>query len=115
MVSEGTRLPKVGEAVLDLRKLEDYCLNASHPRGRHKARVFRQVLGLTQDDAPWLREALLAAAKVQPATSLGGDRYGSSWGVDVPVERQSRTGMVRTVWIVRAGETFPRFVTCWVI
>ena len=115
MDSEGTRLPEAGEAVLDLRKLEDYCLNASHPRGRHKASVFRQALGLTQENARWLREALLAAAKVQPAISLGGDQYGSRWSVDVPVERQGRTGMVRTVWIVRVGETFPRFVTCWVI
>jgi hypothetical protein len=28
-------------AILDIRKLEKYCLDAAHPRGRHKARVFR--------------------------------------------------------------------------
>ena len=27
--------------VVDPRKLRDYCLNPNHPRGKHKARVFR--------------------------------------------------------------------------
>src|ERR1700736_2597608 len=35
-----TRLPHSDKAVLDIRKTEDYCLSPSHPRGRHKARVF---------------------------------------------------------------------------
>jgi hypothetical protein len=46
-----TYLPKRNEAVLDIRKIEDYCLNPSHPRGRHKARVFREALGLQRSDA----------------------------------------------------------------
>jgi hypothetical protein len=38
-------LSNANRAILDLRKIDDYCLNASHPRGRHKARVFRDALG----------------------------------------------------------------------
>ena len=57
-----TRLPHGGEAILDLRKIESYCLSASHPRGRHKARVFREALDLQPDDAAWLRDALLETA-----------------------------------------------------
>jgi hypothetical protein len=30
-------------AIADVRKLAGYSLNPSHPRGRHKARVFRRV------------------------------------------------------------------------
>jgi hypothetical protein len=45
-----------------MRKIEDYCLNPSHPRGRHKARVFREALDLQRSDAWWLRDALLEAA-----------------------------------------------------
>jgi hypothetical protein len=48
------RLPQSDEAILDVRKIEDYCLNPSHPRGRHKARVFRDALGIHRDDAVWL-------------------------------------------------------------
>ncbi len=30
------RLPNAESAILDLRKLSDYCLDSAHPRGRNK-------------------------------------------------------------------------------
>ncbi len=57
------RLLHGGEAVLDIRKIADYCLSPSHPRGRHKARVFREALDLQRRDAAWLREVLPEAAR----------------------------------------------------
>ena len=53
------QLPEADHAEIDLRKLREYCLNPAHPRGRHKARVFRAALGIGQDDAPWLRQTIL--------------------------------------------------------
>jgi hypothetical protein len=44
---------------VDPIKLRDYCLSDQHPRGRHKARVFRARLGLTSHDVNLLRRALL--------------------------------------------------------
>ncbi|MGA2291554.1 DUF6883 domain-containing protein, partial [Bradyrhizobium sp.] len=44
------RLPHGDQAILDMRKIEDYCLNPSHPRGRHKARVFREALDLQRSE-----------------------------------------------------------------
>lgn len=41
------RLPGGEHAVVEIKKLRGYCLNPLHPRGRHKARVFSSVLGLT--------------------------------------------------------------------
>jgi hypothetical protein len=49
-----TGLPHSDRAILDIRKIEDYCLSPVHPRGRHKARVFREVRDLQQSDAAWL-------------------------------------------------------------
>lgn len=66
------RLPNGGQAILDMRKIEDYCLAPSHPRGRHKARVFREALGLQRSDASWLRDALLEAAQSDEALPDGG-------------------------------------------
>lgn len=34
------KLPNGEGAIVELAKLRDYCLSQSHPRGRHKARVF---------------------------------------------------------------------------
>ena len=69
------QLPTADRAILDIRKLEDYCLSPSHPRGGHKARVFRDALGLDQGDAAWLRAALLAAAATGEAVPLTTDAW----------------------------------------
>src|SRR2546421_10975492 len=95
-----SRLPNSDQLILDLRKLQDYCLSPTHPRGRHKARVFREALGLTGDDAVWFRDTLLAAAKSADAIELDSDALGQRWRVDVAIARQDRRVMVRTLWIV---------------
>ena len=64
------RLPNSEQAVLDLRKIEDYCLDPAHPRGRHKARIFRGALGVTRSDAAWLRSLLLDGARNGEAIEL---------------------------------------------
>jgi hypothetical protein len=109
------RLPNSERAILDIRKIEDYCLNPEHPRGRHKARRFRELLGVTRSDASWLRDTLLAAAREREAIELATDAYGSRWRVDMPVARHGRTVVVRTAWIIRTGQDAPRFLTCWVL
>ena len=109
------RLPHGDRAIVDIRKLEDYCLSPSHPRGRHKARVFREALNVQQTDAEWLRDALLEAARSGEATHSTTDKWGSHWILDVSLTRHGKSAVVRTVWIVRTGEDVPRFVTCWVL
>lgn len=56
------KLPNGERAVVDVRKLSDYCLNLASPRGRTKARVFESVLGLKRANAEALRRQLLRAA-----------------------------------------------------
>jgi hypothetical protein len=108
-------LPDADRAILDLPKIENYCLSTVHPRGRHKARVFREALGLGQGDAGWLRQALLAGLPAQEAIEVAKDPYGTRWRVDIPVTRQGRQVVIRTVWIIRSDVQVPRFVTCWVL
>jgi hypothetical protein len=72
-----TRLPHSDRAILDMRKIEDYCLNPSHPRGRHKARVFREALDLQRGDAAWLRDVLLETARSSEASLVSADAWGT--------------------------------------
>jgi hypothetical protein len=109
------RLPRDDQAIIDIRKIREYCLDPSHPRGRHKARVFADALGVQQSDAAWLRVVLLEGARSGEVLHLGTDAWGSQWRLDVSIERQGKRGVVRTIWIVRAGDEVPRFVTCWVL
>lgn len=110
-----THLPYGDEAILDIRKIEDYCLSPSHPRGRHKARIFHKTLDLRRSDAAWLRDVLLEAARSGEAFFVAEDLWGTRWRVDATVRRQRESVVVRTIWIVRTGERAPRFVTCWVL
>ena len=109
-----THLPRRDEAIIDIRKIEDYCLSPSHPRGRHKARVFREALGLQRSDAAWLRDVLLEAVRSSEASEVAVDAWGTYWRVDATVTRQGWSAVVRTIWIVPTGEGVPRLVTCWV-
>jgi hypothetical protein len=108
-------LPNGDVAIFDLRKLEEYCLDPSHPRGRHKARVFRVALGIGKRDAAWLRRELLNSLTEGDALELPSDQFGRRWRVDTLVKRQDRNVVVRTLWLMRTGENAPRFVTCWVL
>jgi hypothetical protein len=43
-------LPNGERAIVEVAKLRDYCLSPTHPRGRHKARVFAASLGITNTE-----------------------------------------------------------------
>jgi len=108
-------LPHADRAIVDIHKLEQYCLNPEHLRGRHKARVFRQALGIGPKDADWLHEALLDAVQKTEAILTAKDRFGTRWRADLSVSRQGRRCVVRTIWIVPEDHGIPRLVTCWVL
>jgi hypothetical protein len=109
------KLPGGEHAVVDIAKLRDYCLNPSHPRGRHKARIFAAVLGLAQADAEFLREELLRAAREADATAVDADEYGERYIVDLELVWNDRWSAVRSAWIIRRGEGFPRLISCFVL
>ena len=109
------RLPGAEFAVVDIAKLRDYCLNQSHPRGRHKARVFAAALNLGQSDAELLREELLRAAREADATEGDADPYGQRYILDFELALKGRRAVVRSAWIIRHGEGFPRLTSCFVV
>jgi hypothetical protein len=109
------KLPNSGDAVVDVRKLRDYCLSPRHPRGRHKARVFVSALGLTANDAEELRAALLSAALSEEAVPAENDEYGERYMLDFEMETEAGIATVRSGWTVRRKEDFPRLTSCWVL
>lgn len=107
-------LPNGDRAIVDIRKLRDYCLNPSSPRGRHKARVFLKALGLKRADASTLRKALLEAARAEEASLGMRDQYGQRYSIEFLMETQTGSVRVHSGWIVLAGTVEPRFTTCYV-
>ncbi len=112
------KLPNSERAVIDIRKLRDYCLNPNHPVGKHKARVFQEKLGVTANDAEHLRELIVEAISKSEANEQEPSPYGRRFVVDFEVQRGQQfvltSVMVRTAWIVRNEENFPRLTSCYI-
>ena len=107
-------IPNANHATLDIRKLSEYCLNAGHLRGQHKARVFRASLGIDHSHAAWLREQILNTLPQSDVFEEQTVADGTRYIIDISVSRQSRDAMLRTVWSIATADNAPRFLTCWV-
>lgn len=108
------KLPGGERAHIDMAKLRHYCLDPTHPRGRHKARAFAARLGLTAARAEVLRDALLAAAREQDAVAGEHDGFGRRFVVEFLMDGPKGPVTVRSAWMVREGEDFPRLTSCYV-
>jgi hypothetical protein len=108
------RLPNGERAIVDVRKLSDYCLDPDSPRGRHKARIFAAALGLTAVDAPKLRAKLLEVARAGEANLGELDAYGQRYTLDFTMVTALGKATVRSGWIVIRGKREPRLTTCYV-
>ena len=106
-------LPYVENAVVDIRKLRDYCLNSDHDDGKHKARLFSAILGMTADDAEDLRQILLEIVKTQEARLGRRDEFGQRYTVDFTLEWQDKSTTVRSGWIIEHDSDIPRLTTCY--
>jgi hypothetical protein len=104
------RLP-ARDAIIPSDKLRDYLLSDAHPEGRSKAEYLGR-LGYTQKafrqlDAD-LREQILSLDVEPGRRSSYGRKYEILGLLTGP---NGSTAWVRTIWIVRVGETAPRLVT----
>ena len=107
-------LPGAEQVVVDIEKLRDYCLNSNHPRGKHKAKVFRSVLGFTESDAAELKADIESQVRTNPCELGRKDQYGQRYTVEIPIKRGGSKAIVRTAWILKQNEDAPRLTSCYV-
>ena len=107
-------LPNHQQAFIATEKLKDYCLNPFHPVGKDKAIVFKSALELTTQDADFLKEAILKALPKSEAISEREDQYGKRYTVDIKIRNLDKEATIRTGWIIKKSESFPRLTTCYV-
>ena len=109
------QLPDADRAYIDLRKLVEYSLFPDHPVGGHKAILFQRVLGIAAADALTLRDFLLHVATRAEAVIGRLDEFGQRYTIDFTLSTATGTASIRSGWIVRASEDFPRLTTCFVL
>ena len=84
-------IPNAENAIVDIRKLRDYCLNPERDEGKHKALLFSTVFGITAKDAENLRHILLEAIKTYEAQLGRRDEFGQRYTLDFRLEWQDRS------------------------
>jgi hypothetical protein len=109
------KIPNADRAVIDIQKLTDYCLSYEHPRGKHKARVFLSALGMTSAHAGEFRDVLLQKVRSEDCVIGAVDEYGARYIVDFTYARGDKEAIVRSTWIIKAGENTPRLTSCFVL
>lgn len=109
------KLPNCEKAVVDNDKLVAYCLDPEHKVGKHKARVFQSALSINLDNFYILKNAILEAVLTENATLTNKIAYGELYNMDFELTYLERTATVRTAWIIRNEEDFPRLTTCFII
>jgi hypothetical protein len=108
------KLPNHENAVISIEKLRDYCLNFEHPRGKHKALVFKSALDLEKKDSDLLKMIIFEALKTNDAVETFSDIYGIRYTVDIPYSIKDKQAVIRTIWITKTNENFPRLTTCYI-
>jgi len=109
------KVPNAERAIVDIRKLRDYCLNPTHDEGKHKARLFAAALGMTANDAEDLRGALLEGVKTDNARVGRRDEFGQRYVVDFVLEWHNKRAMVRSGWIIEQNSDTPKLTSCFPI
>ena len=97
------KIPNAEHAIVDIRKLRDYCLNPQHHKGKHKARLFTALLGMNSNDAEELRNALLEAVKKQDTQLAEKDAYGQLYTLDFTLNWRDKQATIRSAWIIETN------------
>jgi hypothetical protein len=103
--------PSFQDPGIDPEKITGYAMNPEHPVGRNKYRVINSTTGLGPEDAASVEQQIRDGVRAGVPIAGRADEYGQRWNVDVPLTGPSGSMVVRTAWIVDAGETTPRLVT----
>ena len=90
-------------------------MNPIHPRGKHKARVFQSLLGITRNDAEILKSEILKGIANDDCLIGESDIHGTRYSVDIRIDIKGKSALVRTTWIVKNKEDFPRLTSCYVL
>ena len=106
------QIPGADRAVVEPAKVREYPLSREHPIGRFKARVFASA-GYRSDNWQQLQHELQVIAQSADTVLARSEAYGQLFEVRAILQGPDGTLPVLTVWILRTGESFPRFVTAY--
>ena len=106
-------IPNSENAIVDIRKLRDYCLNKEHRTGKHKARLFLSILDISAENADELRTILLQVVQTREANLGRCDSFGKRYILDFTLEWQNKSAIIRSSWIIEVNSQVPKLTSCY--
>ncbi|PSB16624.1 hypothetical protein C7B65_21100 [Phormidesmis priestleyi ULC007] len=107
------KLPNGDQAIIPIAKLLGYCLNPDHPKGKHKAKVFKSALGITAENVERLdqliRQAAIEGEIVQEQVTEFGQEFKLDWTLP-----DTNAVQLRTIWIIPQDSTEPQLVSAFI-
>lgn len=97
-------------------KLDPYSLNSEHPKGKHKAFLFKKKrLGITPANKEVLESALRKIAIEGEAKLYKVDQYGTHYDLTFSLCTDIDESLILSCWIIRCTEDFPRLTNTYPI
>ena len=107
------KLPNGDKAEIPREKLINYCLNPEHSSGKHKARVFKSRLGITQDNVELLLQMIRVAAIEGEVVQQATTNFGEQFKVDWKIPNQENM-ILRTIWEIGYNKSNPRLISAFI-
>ncbi len=71
--------------------------------------------GIGQGESTWLIEQIRQGITVTEAVEEEAISFGKRYRVDLTIRNGEQEAVVRTAWMIRNGEDFPRLTSCYVL
>jgi hypothetical protein len=97
-------------------KVQRYCLNEEHKVGKHKAYLFRSLLGITIENADILTHAIVKAIfdPSNEAVFMGETDFCKRYNLRFQIETNSVSATILTAWCLPHNANVPHLVTAYI-
>lgn len=101
---------------IDTRKFTHSALDMDSPHGKHKAILFKKLLGFTKENYKYLLNEIESKAMQAEITFHSQDSFGTRYIADILVQgTEGRKAIVRTGWIIHPDSRESHLVTLYVV
>ncbi len=94
-------------------KIENYCLNPNHQKGKNKAILFENKLGINLSNSNILKKAIKQAAINESVIIRKINEYGTHYNMKFLLKTEFGESLILVAWIIRTNENFPRLTNCY--
>ena len=99
--------PESSKLNVDLKKLTEYALNENHPKGKDKAKLFKDLLSINKNDYLYLLAQIFLNFKFNNINDFVYEKirigdFGIQYQVDIPIlGKNGKIKNIRTGWIIK--------------